>query len=97
MASQLGHDGVVELLLIHPAIDVNLATTDFGSTPLITASSWGRVKIVEHLLGHPQTDVNKKRASDGVTALDIASSNGHTDVVELGRNIIGVFRYFCHA
>ena len=83
MASQLGHEGVVELLLIHPRIDVNHVTTDFGSTALITASSWGREKVVEHLLGHPKTEVNKE-SDQGVTALYLASSNGHSDVVEQG-------------
>ena len=83
MASQLGHAGVVELLLIHPRIDVNHVTTDFGSTALITASSWGREKVVEHLLGYPKTEVNLEN-DQGVTALYLASSNGHNNVVEQG-------------
>ena len=54
---QEGHEGVVRLLLAKPDVDINLATTDEGFTPLMAASL--HPDVVQLLLDHPDIDVNQ--------------------------------------
>jgi len=66
-AAKKGHMKLVELLLKHPYIDVNLR--DFlGVPPLMYAVEKGYTKVVELFLKQPYIDVNIKN-NDGVTAL----------------------------
>ena len=85
MASGMGYERVVELLLQQPSIDVNQASeycgTDCGP-PLLIASLNGNMGVVEQLLGHPSIEVNKANYI-GVTSLHVASLQGHAKVVEL--------------
>jgi hypothetical protein len=69
-------------LLGHEGIDVNQATTDDGSTPLLMASCKGHAAVVEALLGQEGIDVNQATTDDGSTPLLMASQNGHVAVME---------------
>ena len=50
----------MRLLLAHAATDVNQATTDEGTTPLIIACHNGHEGVVRLLQAHAATDVNPK-------------------------------------
>ena len=62
--------------------DVNQATTDDGTTPLLISCQEGHGSIVEALLGRG-ADVNKARTDIGVTPLYVANQEGHTDIVTI--------------
>jgi len=79
---------VVELLLKHPQIDVNVQTLS-GSTALMYATYWGKEKCVELLLNHPGIDVNLQNER-GYTALMLAADNGYEKCVELLLNHPGI-------
>lgn len=78
-ASRKGRSEVVEALLEHPKIDVNLRDDD-GRTPLILAAERGRVAVVEALLAVKGLDVGA-RDSMGLSALDIARASQRAGVV----------------
>ena len=58
-ASEQGHITVVEMLLTHPTIDVNLTPEVDDLTALTLAVVTGHSEIVKCLLAHPSIDVNK--------------------------------------
>ena len=98
MASKYGHTQMVELLLSHPQLDVNLALempcsigfdrheiwdmARHGATALSIASERGKSEVVKLLLAANGTLVNKADAV-GRTALSMACENGREEVVEL--------------
>ena len=78
-AARNGHDTVIPLLLEADAqID---AQDNYGNTPLICASYYGKEAAVRELLkGNPNLDL---KDSDGKTALDYARQNNYQSVVDL--------------
>ena len=79
-ACQKGHEGVVRLLLAHPATDVNQATTDDGTTPLIMACQKGHEGVVRLLVEEANAEVNKVNGKNQ-TPINIAAYAGHLGVV----------------
>ncbi|KAI5839142.1 ankyrin repeat-containing domain protein [Morchella snyderi] len=79
-ATGKGHDKVVELLLRHSSIGVNVADNQ-RRTPLSRAAEKGHDKVVRLLLRNSGTDVN---ITDGKrrTPLSWAAERGHDMVVE---------------
>ena len=82
---------IVELLLSHPKLDVNLARhsredcigfNGQGATALSIASKYGWSEVVKLLLANNATLVNKADA-DGRTPFALACENEREDVVEL--------------
>jgi len=86
IASETGQTKVVDMLLKHPNIDVNIRD-NLGVTALICASENGHLKVVDMLLNHPNIDVNIQ-GNNGVTALILATQNGHKAVIELLLSIL---------
>ena len=78
-AANYGHDTVIALLLEADAqID---AQNNYGTTPLIGASSNGKEAAVRELLkGNPNLDL---KDSDGKTALDWARKRNRQSIVDL--------------
>ena len=76
-----GHHRVVEVLLQHQAIKVNIPCIA-GYTPLHNASMKGHHEIVDCLLRHKDIEVNEVDKM-GRTALYMAASRGHVEVVKL--------------
>lgn len=50
---------IIQLLLNHPHIDVNISSSGFQTTPLILAIENGNIEAVRLLLSHAHIDVNK--------------------------------------
>ena len=86
MASNNGHEEVVELLLAlnqgqdEDVVDVD-AADPFGSSPLLAAAEEGHYRVVQQLL-HAGADA-RAVDEDGDTALKLATDNGHTEVASL--------------
>lgn len=59
------------------------AEDDLGWTPLMCASSAGRVDVVRFLLTLPTVDVSHQNAN-GQNSLHYAASKGHTEVTHRG-------------
>lgn len=72
---------IVELLLKHPNIDVNMEDNN-KLTPLMHATLLGRTKTVELLLKHKDIEINKKGNLD-CTALMMAAAFGQPEIVKL--------------
>ena len=81
IATEYGFTNVVELLLSHQQIDINLTKRGNQGSALFLASKMGYVSIVKMLLFQPQIDVNLKYG--GKSALSVASEEGWMDVVIL--------------
>jgi ankyrin repeat protein len=81
-AAELGYLGVVQALLLHPEIKVNVADRD-GWTPLIYASFRDHGDIVKALLQHREIDVNCADRSDRQTALIYAAEAGYRGIVKM--------------
>jgi len=79
IASQEGHDNIVELLLDNRA-DVNRPRED-GVSPLFIASQEGHARIVELLLA-AGADASMKN-SGGCTPADVSSRLNHTEILDL--------------
>ena len=79
IAARLGYHELAELLLAHPAINVNQRTR-LESTALLEACYSGHYLVVRVLLGNPRIDVNLADAGDR-TPLWWAAYKGHVDVV----------------
>jgi ankyrin repeat protein len=77
-----GHDDCVQLLWNHPNIDVNLIDGIWDDTPLMVASTVGRIEMVKLLLQHKDIDINKE-SYQRVTALVYASRIGNIEIVKL--------------
>ena len=80
-ACRFGHVEVVEILLQHPAVDVNAANAG-KATLLYIACQEGHVAVVSLLLKDPRIDVNQPDHED-VTPFYMACQNEHRDVVSL--------------
>eukprot|EP00981_Chlorochromonas_danica_P012937 scaffold5593_cov165-Ochromonas_danica.AAC.1 len=59
VAAFKGNREMARLLLLHPAIDVNVVVDESGTTPLLVASGMGHVAIVDVLLLDKRVEVNK--------------------------------------
>ena len=81
MACQKGHAEAVKLLLAHPGIDINIASSK-GTTPLVMACQKGHVEAVKLLLAHPGIDINKAK-TNGEAPLFMACFYGHAEAVKL--------------
>jgi ankyrin repeat domain-containing protein 50 len=80
MATQEGHQEMVQLLLDYK--DINVNEQDFyGQTALFEASCHGQ-KEIQLLLKHKDIDVNQQNIL-GTTALYGASVRGHTKILQL--------------
>ncbi|KAL9118335.1 MAG: hypothetical protein Q9187_005122, partial [Circinaria calcarea] len=82
VAAQLGHTRIVQHLLGHPDIDVNLQDTS-GYTALYIAAFKGFPDIVELLLGKTGIDVRRVDNEAGRSALTIAAETDRHEVVKL--------------
>ena len=81
-AAKVGDERVVELLLQHKDIEVNVA--DFhNSTPIGLAAEFGHHKVVEQLLEKTSAEFINKADNDGDYPLTMAGRGGHERVVEL--------------
>ncbi|MEV5708729.1 ankyrin repeat domain-containing protein [Actinoallomurus sp. NPDC052274] len=69
-------------MLIDGGIDVELATSEAGQTPLSHAASRGTAEITELLIATKQVDLDS-RDKAGVSPLHYASRHGHIDPVRL--------------
>jgi len=81
MACDRGHLQLVQVLLAHPAIDVNLQSSS-GSTPLLFACVNGQFEVVKLLLRDGRAKMNVPD-SQGRTPLWHATSNDHLKIVQL--------------
>lgn len=82
VAAARGYYGTLAVLLNH-GCDVNLGTIiDGNSTPLMEASSSGKLLCVIALLVHGAY-ISRKNELDGFTALEYAQLAGHRVIVEL--------------
>jgi ankyrin repeat protein len=87
-ASQCGHTEIVQLLLQHKNINVNLED-ERGQTALYVASQYGHNEIVQLLLNRTDINVNIQAYVDGGgkywrgTALYVASEEGHIEIVTM--------------
>ncbi len=81
VASALGHNGMVQLLLANGAAINQIPQKNDGRTALIWASEFGNLKTVQILLDNG-ADV-KTKTLFGETALSIATQHGHTEIVKL--------------
>ncbi|KAJ5923636.1 hypothetical protein N7454_008881 [Penicillium verhagenii] len=79
-AASMGHEAVVQQLLGHPNIKVNIPDI-YGRTPLFHAVQQGHETIVQHLLSHPDINVNIL-SIDGMTPLSHAAEQGHELIVQ---------------
>ena len=75
-----GYAEGVELLLRHPAIEVNCRSRH-GSTPLLMACTHHRLRVVELLLGDPRVDINAQDSAC-VTPLWTACRWGYLDIAK---------------
>lgn len=73
---------LVDNILKHEEIDVNLYESLNGDTPLIISAKQNNADIVKVLLKHPQTNINLQNF-DQQTALTIATKNRHRQLVNL--------------
>lgn len=80
-----GNTTLVELLIHHPRVDVNVSTRTNVYTPLLIACRYGFLKIVQMLLEHPDIDVNKTDRTR-VSPLMVACMNGR---VAIARCLLG--------
>ncbi|MBQ6516000.1 ankyrin repeat domain-containing protein [bacterium] len=75
-----GLTSIVELLITHPDIDVNIKDKD-GDTPLNNATLKAQRDVVKQLIEHPETNVNMKN-KNGQTALMLAIKGGLNQTAE---------------
>ena len=80
-AAYFGNVEIVNTLLAHEGIDVNLKDDD-GQTALMVASRKGNLNIVNTLLEKKGIDVNLKD-KDNINALMYATRNGHTEIANV--------------
>ena len=71
-AAVAGHEAVVELLLKHPGLDVNLAAGGGLMTALQSACMYGHTGILRRLLAHPSLTCHNAVDICGSSALSLA-------------------------
>ena len=81
IASYFGHDRVVQFLLAHTDVQINVRS-EFGWTALTMAAYEGHESIVKLLLDHKEVEVNAQGVVDE-TALIGAAEGGHESIVKL--------------
>jgi hypothetical protein len=91
---------VVQQLLGHKGINVNLQSVDTHSTALHEAASYGHTAIAEALLAAPGIEVNPELRTDAATPLLVAARKGSVGVVAAllkahGINVTAVRSTFC--
>lgn len=82
IACYQGNKEMINTLLTHPDINVNLKGTIDNCTVLIYACRRGDIETVKALLAKPEIDKTVKD-NFGNTALIAASSHGHAEIVKL--------------
>ena len=80
-AGEEGHRDIVQLLVGHPEVEINMKDED-GYTGLIWAADNGHLDAVTEFLKHPDIDVNAVDL-DGHSALIWAADKGHAAIVSL--------------
>ncbi len=84
VAAELGHEAVVDMLLVHAdehgMRQLNLGAADSGDTALMLAAFHGHVAVVERLLAASAATEVPSQCGD--TALMAAAVAGHHDIVE---------------
>ena len=81
LAATWGHVDVVEVLLAHRDVDVNVRALDAGKTPLHIAAQNGHVDVVRALLAHRGVNVNAWSVGK-VTPLCLANVYKRIDVAK---------------
>lgn len=81
LACKGGYKDLVENLLFHNPILVDLENKSNGVTPILSAIEYGQVEIVKLLLTHG-ADISKKN-KEGITPLILASQTKEKEIVEL--------------
>ena len=67
---------VVEELLAHPEVDVNVGPEE-DLSPLYIAATMGHGQVAKLILSHPSVDIGK--GPNGDTPLSVASEMGHRE------------------
>jgi len=78
-ACRYGQDSIVTLLLAHPDIDVNLASSDEWS-PFYTACYNGHTSCVREMLKDSRVNVNQ--LANGFPPLWDVAVNGHLEIIK---------------
>jgi len=80
-ASRSNHDAIVAILLAHPAIDVNVQASDWGSA-FSSVCNYSLTPCFRLLLGDSRVNVNQPDGI-GTTPLWHAAHSGHLDLIKL--------------
>lgn len=81
-AAVIGNVDVVDSLLSHPLVDVNVKDAYHDDTALLLALRNDHPDVIKSLLCHPFIDLNVK-AKDEHTVLSLASKDGMISIVRL--------------
>jgi len=73
---------IVQLLLSHPNINVNIPSNGYGWTPLIRSANNGLIEVTSILLDHPTTDISICDRG-GATALAWATTKRHDHIIRM--------------
>jgi hypothetical protein len=84
VASEQGHEVIVQILLYYKDIDINQKDKD-GKTALMEASENGKKEIVKLLLERDNIEINQTNKY-GSSALMHASEQGHEEIVKMLEN-----------
>ena len=80
-SARFGYDDVVQELISHERIEVNVAT-HCNSTPVGFAAFYGHKKVLDLVLKNTSAEFLNKVDKDGETPLTMAVKNGHEDIVD---------------
>lgn len=78
-ACLFGNTAIIEQLLIHPSLDINLRCHT-KNTALHIACLYNRLQIVQKMLAHPQINCDLIN-NDDKTPLQIAGENNHSEII----------------
>ncbi|MFN4151289.1 MAG: ankyrin repeat domain-containing protein [Candidatus Sericytochromatia bacterium] len=81
LACKGGYRDLVENLLFHNPILVDLENKSNGVTPILSAIEYGQVEIVKLLIKHG-ANISKKN-KEGITPLILASQTKEKEIIEL--------------
>ena len=82
MASAMGHENVVRLILNNSSVDTEIATTALSRVPLHYASLNGHLVVVSLLMSRSAAHL-RSRDKRGRLPLHLAAENGHVDMVSM--------------